>query len=243
MSIATVVGAVALAAAPTHALLSVSPAHVDLVPGARRVVAIDTGSTQGLAVAARVAGLTLDARGRPRLVRPGDASPWLRLSSQTLRAVHGHAQLAISVRRVPPHTAAGDHTAVVLLTATQPGSRGVLVRMRVGLVVSVRVPGKVVHRLALGARVTVLRKRRTIELVLANRGNVTEHVDGSRLSVLLARGGRTIAVLRPQRREFLPRSQGLVLFGYAPQLRGVFTVRVGLWQSTVLTVRRFRLRL
>lgn len=242
MTIANVVGAVALAAAPAHALLAVSPARVALAPGAHRVVAIDTGRARGLVVAARVAGLTLDARGRPRLVRPGDAAPWLRLSASTLRAVHGRARLTITVRRVP-HAGAGDHTAVVLLSAAQPGSRGVLVRLRVGVVVSVRVPGSVVHRLALGARVTVLRKRRTIELVLANRGNVTEHVDGSRLSVILTRRGKAIAVLRPQRREFLPRSQGLVVFGYAPRLRGAVVARVGLWQSTVLTVRRYRLRL
>ncbi len=242
MSIANVVGVVALAATPTHSLLSISPAHVDLAPGAHRAVAIDTGSERNLVVAARVAGLTLDAHGRPRLVRAGDAAPWLRLSAATVRTAHGRAHLTISVRRVP-HATAGDHTAVVLLSATQPGSSGVLVRMRVGLVVSVRVPGKVVHRLAIGARVTVLRKRRAIELVLANRGNVTEHVDGTRLSVILVRGGRTVAVLRPQRREFLPRSQGLVVFSYAARLRGVFTVRVGLWQSTVLSVRRYRLRL
>ena len=242
MSIANVVGAVALAAAPAHSLLSVSPAHVELAPGAHRVVAIDTGSARGLAIAARVAGLTLDARGRPRLVRPGDAAPWLRLSAATLRASHGRARLTITVRRVS-HAAPGDHTAVVLLTATQPGTAGVLVRMRVGLVVSVRVPGKVVHRLALASGVTLLRKRRTLELVLTNRGNVTEHVDASRLTVVLMRAGRTIAILRPQRREFLPRSRGLVVFGYPARLRGVFVVRVGLWQSTVLTVRRYRLRL
>jgi hypothetical protein len=242
VSIATVVGAVALAAAPTHALLSVSPSHVELTPGARRTIAIDAGSARSLAIGARVAGLTLDVHGRPRLVRPGDAAPWVHLSASTLRTVHGRAQLTILVRRVA-HDAAGDHTAVVLLTATQPGTTGVLVRLRVGLVVSVRVPGKVVHRLALAGHATVLRRRRTIELVLANRGNVTEHVDGSRLSLILTRGGKTIAVLRPQRREFLPRSQGIVVFGYAARLRGTVVARFGLWQSSVLTVRRYRLRL
>ena len=129
VSIAYLVGAVALAAAPTHPLFSVSPAHVVLAPGAHATVAVATGTARNLAIAAEVGGLTLDARGRPRLVRPGDAAPWLKLSASMLRAVHGRTQLTISVRRVAG-AAPGDHRAVVLLTATQPGSSGVLVRMR-----------------------------------------------------------------------------------------------------------------
>ncbi len=239
---AYLVGAVALAAAPTHPLFSVSPAHVELSPGAQATVSVATDTARNLAITAEVDGLTLDARGRPRLVRPGDAAPWLKLSASTLRAVHGRTQLTISVRRVAS-AAPGDHRAVVLLTAAQPVSSGVLVRMRLGLIVSVRVPGKVLHRLMLGPRVNVVRNRRTIELVLANRGNVTERIDGSRLSVILTRRGKAIAVLRPQPREFLPRSKGIAVFNYAPRLRGSFVARVTLRQSAALVVRRYRLRL
>ena len=106
-----------------------------------------------------------------------------------------------------------------------------------------RVPGKVLHRLMLGPRVNVVRNRRTIELVLANRGNVTERIDGSRLSVILRRRGKTIAVLHPQVREFLPHSQGIAVFSYAPRLRGTFVARVALRRSGALVVRRYRLRL
>jgi hypothetical protein len=242
VSVATVVGALVLATAPAHALLSVSPSHVELTPGTHRVISIDTYSPYGASITAHVAGLTLDPRGRPRLVRPGDAGPLLRLSASTLRAARGHAQLTITAR--PASSAAvGDHTAVVLFEATQRGTAGVLLRLRVGLIVSVRIPGKVVHRLALGARASVLRTRRTIEVAVANHGNVTEHIDNSRLTLVVVRGGRTVAVLRPSQRDFLPHSQGFVVFSYSQRLRGVCVARVGLRQSTGLTVRRYRLRL
>jgi hypothetical protein len=133
--------------------------------------------------------------------------------------VHGRAQLTI-IALPAVRAAAGDHPAVLLLEAAERRPAGVLVRLRVGLVVSVRVPGTVVHRLALGAHVSVLRKRRLIEVAVANRGNVTERVDGSRLTLTVVQRGHTPVLLRPAPREFLPRSRGLVVFAYPRRIRG-----------------------
>ena len=241
MNIPALAGAVALAAAPGHSLLSVSPSHVELTPGTHRVISIDTGSSDRASIDVHVVGLTLDPQGRPRLERRGGA-PLLRLSASRLRAARGRAQLTITARPAA-HAAVGDHAAVVLFDATTPGTSSVLVRLRVGLVVSVRVPGKVVHRLVLQAGASVLRKPRVIEVDVANRGNVTEHVDASRLTLVVVRAGRTVAVLRAARRDFLPHSRGFVLFSYSQRLRGAFVARVGLRQSKDLQVRRYRLRL
>ena len=60
------------------------------------------------------------------------------------------AALVVSTRRAR-EARAGDHSALVLLTTAAPSAGGVLVRMRIGLVVTVRVPGVLVHRVELRA--------------------------------------------------------------------------------------------
>jgi len=67
------------------------------------------------------------------------------------------------------------------------------------------VPGAVVHDVRL---VRVREQAGRLELVVANRGNVTEPL-GSR-PILLLRGGRVVARMTPRRRELLPRSTGIV---------------------------------
>jgi hypothetical protein len=112
--------------------------------------------------------------------------------------------------------------------------------MRLGLVVSVRVPGKPVRNLAaVAARVVRHGRRRTIELALANRGDVIEQVNSRLLRVLLVRNGRVVGRLRPARRELLPRSTGLLAFAPPPKVHGRVIVRIELRGA----VRRFRLRL
>jgi hypothetical protein len=115
--------------------------------------------------------------------------------------------------------------------------------MRIGLVVSVRVPGALVHRIVVrGARVVRRGKRRRIDVALANRGNVIERVDRNALRVVLIRRGRVIAILRPERRDLLPRTSGLVAVPCPPGVRAAVVARVELRRAPRV-VRRFHLRL
>jgi len=234
--------AATLAAAAPHATLSASPAHLVLTPGTRRLVHIEAAGTRRLAVEAHVAGFALDVRGRPRIVRVDGASMLLALEPRSQNVGRAGATLTVIARR-SPHAAAGDHPALVLLTAATPGARGVLVRMRIGLVVSVRVPGKLVHRLVVRkARVVRHGRQRRIEVALANRGNVIEHVDRAGLRVLLLVRGRVVAILHPERRDLLPRSAGIVTVPCRSGIHGAVVAQIEL-RRPPRAVRRFHLRL
>ena len=142
----------------------------------------------------------------------------------------GAATVSVSAPRV---ARAGDHPALVLLTTRRPAA-GIAVRMRLGVVVLVRAPGRVVHRVLPQA----LRMRRgRLELWLRNAGNVAERLDGRTVRVRLA-GVRA----RPVPRELLPRARGVLALRYPSRVRGrmraIVEVRVG---SRVLR-RTLRLR-
>lgn len=132
------------------------------------------------------------------------------------------------MRASPPHGAtSGDHPALVLLTTRPLGVRHVRVRLRVGVIVVLRVRGRVVRRL--DARSLTVERRgttRLLDLRLVNRGNVTEEVGGSGLGLLLSRGGRVFATLRPRRSELLPHSTGLAVFAYHGPMRGPVVARI-----------------
>jgi hypothetical protein len=105
--------------------------------------------------------------------------------------------------------------------------------MRIGVVVLVRVAGRIVHRLELGALKV---RHRVLELVVANRGNVVEHVHAR---VLVLRGGHVLARLGPVGRMVLPHSRAIERFRRSARLRGWVTARV---EAGVLR-RTFRIRL
>jgi hypothetical protein len=118
------------------------------------------------------------------------------------------------------------------------------VRMRVGVIVVLRIRGRIVRRL--DARALTVQRRgalRLLELHLVNRGNVTERLarDGLRLSLLS--GGRKVATLRPRSRELLPHSTGLAVFPYRGGLRGLVLARVELRPPVRGLRRSFRVRL
>jgi hypothetical protein len=120
-------------------------------------------------------------------------------------------------RHVPP----GDHPTLVLLEARSAAALRVAVAVRIGIVVDVRAPGVVIRRLVVRAlRLRRSGQLRSIELALANRGNVSELVGPRRISVLLLRRGRLLATLHPSRQELLPRTTGLVDFRYRGPARG-----------------------
>jgi hypothetical protein len=117
--------------------------------------------------------------------------------------------------------------------------------MRIGLVVTVRVKGRRVRRLVVAsARSRRAVRGASIDVALANRGNVIESIDGNRLRVVLLRRGRVVARLRPGRRKVLPRTSALVAVRYRGKLHGAVTARVELTRPGGAVARRsFRLRL
>ena len=113
------------------------------------------------------------------------------------RREEGSPRPAVPSRRAAP----GDHPALVLLTTRPLGVKHVRVRLRVGVIVVLRVRGRIVRRL--DARALTVRRSgalRLLELRLVNRGNVTERLagDGLRLSLLIRRPeGRDAAAAEP----------------------------------------------
>jgi hypothetical protein len=229
---------------PARVSLSVSPAHVTLAAGTRTAVHVEAGARAGMILRTSVAGFTLDLRGRPRIVPSTDAASWLTLTPRRVRVGAIGATVIISSRR-PSAARPGDHSAIVLLTTTAPSAKGMVLRMRIGLVVTVRVKGRLVRNLVVAsARSRHAVRGASIDVALANRGNVIESIDGNRLRVVLLRRGRVVGRLRPGRRKVLPRTSALVAMRYRGKLRGAVTARVELTRADGAVARRsFRLRL
>jgi hypothetical protein len=229
---------------PARVGLTASPTHIVLGPGGRQVVRVTASGGGVFDLRAHVAGFSLDLRGRPKIAAAGDAAPWVTVSPRSITVGRAGGSVVVSVRegiRGRP----GDHSALVLLSAVAPSARGVVVRMRIGLVVQVRMPGRLVHRVAiLAARVRQAGRLRTLEVTLANRGNVIEAIAAHRLRVALVRRGRVIARYLGVRRELLPKTKALMGFRCGGHARGVVEARIELWRGGVKWVeRRFRLRL
>ena len=158
-------------------------------------------------------------------------------------AAGASATVAVSAR-VPARVEPGDHDALVLLT-TRPSARpGLAVRMRLGVVVVVRAPGRVARSLRLGGlRVRRAGGARLLELWVANAGNVTETLWRGRVRLLVARRGGSTRILAAPR-ELRPRTSGLVQTVYRGPLRGRVRVRAELVDPAGRILRRtFRIRL
>jgi len=117
--------------------------------------------------------------------------------------------------------------------------------MRLGIVVVLRVPGRILHRLTLvGMRLRRARHMRVLAVTLANRGNVTEVLPAGRLTVTLWRGTQRVARLGAPTRELLPRTRGIAELRYYGRARGPVVARVELAPEGAHVLRRsFRLRL
>ena len=221
--------------------LRASPVRVALDGAEQATIrVVNTGSRTALVDVTR-AGFALDLRGRPRVVRPGRlaAVGWLTLRpSRLVLRPGGTARLTI-VSRPPAFAEPGDHDALVLLTTHAQAADRVAVRMRLGVIVVVRAPGTVVHRLE--ARTLAVRRvgrTRAFELLVVNRGNVTERIDRSRIGITLRRAGRTLATLRPAARDVRPRTRGLVEFRYRGRVRGPVTAVLTLTSRPGSVMRR-----
>ena len=224
LALAVPASAGAAASRPSLALTA-SPAHVTLDGSGSALVRVSNAGSRRVVVDVRRAGFALDLRGRPRIVsqrRSLVASSWLLVRPQAVVVrAGGSAALTVSAR-LPQRAEPGDHPALLLLTTRPRHHAGVAVRMRLGVVVDVRAPGRIVRRLALrGLRARVRGGVHVLELLVVNRGNVTEQLRHDRIVLTLRRSGRLLARLEGEPRELLPRSRGLVLFRYRGAAKGV----------------------
>jgi hypothetical protein len=225
---------IAAAAGVAAATLSVTPVHFRLSGASSRTITVTNAGNAVAAVEAQPGSFVLDRSGKPTLARGRQpAAGWLRLRPRRLVLVPGGSAVVTVTAAAPAGALPGDHPALVLLTTQPPHAAGVAIRVQIGVVVFVRVGGRIVHRLEVnGLRV----RRRVLEAAVANRGNVAEHV---RLRVSLLRGGHVLARLGPVARMLLPHSRGIERFRYRGHLRGWVTARV---EAGSLR-RTFRIRL
>ena len=132
----------------------------------------------------------------------------------------------------------------MLLTTRPLGVKHVRVRLRVGVIVNLRVRGRIVRRLdarALGVR--RLGTQRLLELRLVNQGNVTAHLGGGVLRLKLLRDGRLLSTLRARASDLLPHSAGVAVFPYDGRVRGPVIARIVLQPPLRGPRRTFHLRL
>lgn len=235
------------AARPALALTA-TPAHVALAGTDRATVRVANPGARALVVDVGRTGFSLDLRGRPHVTPRGHgrgAAAWLAVSPARFVLPPGGSRLLTVASRLPRRTEPGDHDALVLLATRPVRGAGVAVRARIGVVVVVRAPGRVVRRVVVRQlRVHRVRHARVLELVLANRGNVTESFTRGAIRVTLRRGHVRLT-LRGARRELRPHTRGVVRFLLRRRLHGHATARVAVAtsQEGPTLARTFRLRL
>ena len=219
-------------APPPPVALIAAPAHLVLRRGSRAAIRVTNSGARRVVVDVSRAGFALDLRGRPRIVRRGDARSaerWLTFRPRRF-ALRPHASVSLGVAsRLPPRAEPGDHDALLLLTTRPLVHSRVAVRVQMGVVVVVRAPGRIVRRLELcGLRVRRLRGRDALELLVRNRGNITESLRGAHAVLLSSDLRRALSKLVANDRELRPRTSGIFEFrlpGWVAA-RGRITVRV-----------------
>lgn len=215
---------------PRPVALTAAPARLILLGNGSGTVRVRNPGQKRIAVDVTPAGFALDLRGRPRIVGPGgarSATRWLTFRPAHLTlGPHSTAQLRVTAR-VPRDAVPGDHDALALLTTRPVARKRVSVRLRLGVVVVVRVPGTVVRDLRLG-RLRVARRASgpALELLVENAGNVTEPLVRVRTVVFRLSTRRHIATASTDARELRPRTRGLLEFRLRPGVHGTVTARV-----------------
>jgi hypothetical protein len=222
--------AAAGAGAQRPVALTAAPAHVTLAGNAGATVRVTNSGTKRVVVDISRAGFALDLRGRPRIVRNGggrSAARWLALRPAHF-AIGPHASASLVVAsKLPRRAEPGDHDALVVLSTRALGSARVAVRMRIGVVVVVRAPGRTVRRLEL-RRLRVARRgrARALDVVVANRGNVNETLTQARAVVSPGRRGGRGATVLANSRDFRPRTSGILEFPVRGLRRGLVIARI-----------------
>ena len=228
--------------------LTASPAHVTLVGAGRRAIRIANTGADTIVVDVASAGFALGPRGRPRILLAGAsarrAASWLGVRPNRLALAPGTASEVALVSKPPPTASPGDHPALVLVTTRASPGAPVAVRMRIGITVLVRVPGRIRHALRVRSlRVRRVAHRKMLELVVVNAGNVVEWLDRRRVELSLVIHGRVIARLDPAARELLPRATAVFDLAYRGGVRGDVTAVVALGDRAKTLRRSFRVRL
>ena len=228
--------------------LTATPAHVALAGFGRAMVRVANPGASPVVVDVARAGFALDLRGRPKVVSRGGAraaSSWLTVRPPRFVLAAGASRSLMLSSRLPSRVEPGDHDALVLLTTRPRRGSGVLVRMRIGIVVVVRAPGRIVRRLSLGPlRVRRERGARILELDVRNRGNVTESLERGDVGLTLRRGSAEIRV-RAEPRDLRPRTGGIVQFRYRGALQGwaTATARITGKPGRAAVSRTYRVKL
>jgi hypothetical protein len=216
--------------------LSVSPARMELVAPASRTIELRNVGADGVVV--DVTPKSVD--------HLGAAKNWL--SVRPARLVLRSRSHAVVTLRVRAHGWAhpGDHRLRVLLVARPLRTGRVAVRVRLGVGVRVRVPGRLVRRLVVhGLQVRRSGRNRDLLVAVANRGNVIEQL-GGRVTVTLFRSGRLVSRLRlGGLRELFPGARASFAMRYSGRVRGLITalVKVRFDGRSRPVERRYRLRL
>ena len=228
--------------------LTATPANVSLTGSGSATIRVTNTGSSPIGVDAGRAGFALALRGRPEVVRRagrGAAGAWIRVRpAHFLLPVGASRSLTVS-SRLPARVEPGDHDALVLLTTSPRRKVGVSVRVRIGVVVVVRAPGRVVRRLALRSlAVRRARGARILELWVVNHGNVTETLSLGRVRISLRRSGASTS-LTTEARELRPHTTGVVQLTYRGRLRGWVTARVEVRseRGRPAVARTFRLKL
>jgi hypothetical protein len=227
------------AAAPAAAL-GVSPLRLELTGASSTSITVRNPGAHPLIVIASRAGFARTLHGKPRIKVARGAAGWLLTRPRRLRLAP-HATASFRLIAKPPASARpGDHPALVLLSTRPPANKTVHVLLRVGVVVLVRVPGTIVHRLE-PKSLSVRRKAATrlFSLRLANRGNVAERLRGAHLELVLRRHGKQLAILRSRLLDLLPHSAGIAQFAYRGAARGRVRATVVLRPATLGRTRSF----
>jgi hypothetical protein len=203
--------------------LTVSPAHAVLTAPASRTIDVRNTGAATVEVAVKSPPTQL-LRVRPTRIalRPGS-----------------HRLLTARVR-ASARARAGDHELLVVLLAQPLERSGVAVRMRIGVRLRVRVPGRLVRHIALlGLHVRRHPRPRLLLVSVANAGNVTEPLRG-RVTITLVRRGRVISRLRyVGSRELAPGSRVVIPLRYRGGAHGRLNALVRVGQ----VVRAYALRL
>ena len=202
-----------------------------LAASASRTITITNAGNAAASMEVRPASFVLDPRGKPTVAR--ERRQWLRLQPRQLVLAPGRTADVTVTSSAPTGAPPGDHPALVLFTTQPARGSGVAIRMRIGVVVFVRIAGRIVHHLELPAlRV----RRRVLEVVVTNRGNVVERVH---VRIVLLRGSHVLARLDSAGRTLLPHSRAFERFRRSGRLRGPVTARVEVGEVQ----RSFRIRL
>ena len=212
--------------------LSVTPARLALAaPGSRRINARNDGAEQ----------VVVD------VLRRTAATRWLQISPKRLVLGPGRSAVLTVRAKAGPDAEPGDHQVLVLLTTRPQHASRVALRLRLGVRVSVRMPGRVIRRLTLGGvRVHRRRGSRFIVVSVVNRGNVTVQLRGH-VTASLFRSGDRVARLQFATRpaSLVPAARTLLALRYAGRVRGpvIAVVQIRIGPGVRLVARRYRLRL